>query len=223
MASADDDKSQVDIEHLLREAEQLSAEQRAELRAKLDEEPNPPLAGWSPDPLKLKVALNHLSGEGRATKEALADLLSAVDGISEITSMNYGLVGRSDNDIFHVERGDTRGEDVLSLTDQGQQLAEMFDDDFSGLRPVEKTLYRGLSMYAHLGVFLGLLEKHRQNGGHPDGMLKQDLTEEMEAIYGGEASTYTGYLGTLCDRLDLIERGRDGSKARYEIAVPERW
>lgn len=34
---------------------------------------------------------------------------------------------------------------MLSLTERGQQLAEMFDDDVGGIRPVEETLYRGLT------------------------------------------------------------------------------
>jgi hypothetical protein len=54
-------------------------------------------------------------------------------------------------------------------------------------------------------------------------MLKEDLVEEMADLYGGEADTYTGYLGTLCNRLELITRTRDGNRARYKIAVPERW
>lgn len=215
--------SGVDVEHLLEEVEQLTPEQRAELQARLNEKPSPPLAGWSPDPLKLKAALKHLNDEREVTREELAEYLSSIDEISEITSMDYGLVSRSSNDIFHVEKGNSKGEDMLSLTEQGQQLAEMFDDDVDGLRPGEKTLCRGLSTYGHMGAFLGILEKHRQDGGHPDGMLKEEIVEEMEEYYGGEASNYTGYLGTLCDRLELITRSRDGNRARYKIAVPERW
>jgi hypothetical protein len=135
--------------------------------------------------------------------------------------MDYGLVGRKSNDIFDVEKGSSKGEDVFTLTRQGRDLAEMFDDDISGLRPVETTLYRGLAMYGNMAAFLGILEKHRTQNGHPDGMLKEDLVEEMEAYYEGKASTYAGYLGTLAERLGLIERTRDGNKARYKIVVPE--
>lgn len=223
MTSTEDNQGEASIDDLLKEAEQLTTEERAELRSKLGEEPEPPLAGWSPDPLKLKVALNVLSDTSSITKEELADRLTSVEEISEINSMNYGLVGRKTNDIFHVEKGNSQGEDILSLTNQGRQLAEMVDDDFNGLRPVEKTLYRGLSVYGHMGAFLGILEKHRQNSSHPKGMLKEDIVEEMEEFYEGEASTYAGYLGTLCDRIGLIERSRDGNKARYKLTVPERW
>lgn len=223
MPLEEDNTSGVDVEHLLDEVEQLTPEQRTELQAKLNEEPKPPLMGWSPDPLKLKVALNQLVEEEQVTREELAEELSSIDEISEISSMDYGLVSRTSNDIFHVEKGDSKGEDVLSLTEQGWDLAEMFDNDFDGLRPVEKTLYRGLSLYGHLGAFLGILEKHRQDGEHPDGMLKEEIVSEMEEFYGGEASNYTGYLGTLCDRVELITRTRDGNRARYKIAVPERW
>jgi hypothetical protein len=223
MPSNEEERSEVDVEELIAEVEQLTPEERATLRERLNEEPSPPLAGWSPDPLKLKVALNHLVDVGETTREDLAEVLSAVGEISEITSMDYGLVGRKSNDIFHVEKGDSKAEDRLSLTTQGRQLAEMFDDEFDGLRPVEKTLYRGLSVYGHLGAFLGILERHRQQDGHPDGMLKEDLVEEMAELYGGEADTFTGYLGTLCNRLELITRTRDGNRARYKIAVPERW
>jgi hypothetical protein len=223
MPSNEDERSEVNVEDLMAEVEQLTPEERAALRERLNEEPSPPLAGWSPDPLKLKVALNHLVDVDEATREDLAEVLSAVDEISEITSMDYGLVGRNSNDIFHVDKGDSKAEDRLSLTTQGRQLAEMFDDEFDGLRPVEKALYRGLSVYGHLGAFLGILERDRQQGGHSDGMLKEDLVEEMAELYGGEADTYTGYLGTLCNRLELITRTRDGNRARYKIAVPERW
>lgn len=223
MTSSKNSSDYSDLERLLREVEQLPPEQRAELRARLDEEPAPPLAGWSPDPLKLKAALAYLTAEDEVTREGLAEYLSATDGISEITSMDYGLVGRSSNDVFHVEKADSKSEDLLSLTARGRQLAGMFDDDLDGLRPAEKTLYRGLSLYGHMGAFLGVLERHRQEGGHPDGMLKEELVSEMEAYYGGEASNYTGYLGTLCDRLELITRTRDGNRARYRLSVPERW
>lgn len=223
MPSESDSASGVNVEHLLEEVEQLTPEQRAELRAKLNEEPQPPMAGWSPDPLKLKGALKYLNDGGEATREELAEYLSSIDEISEITSMDYGLAGRSSNDIFHIEKGDSKAEDLFSLTQEGEQLSEMFDDDLNGLRPVEKSLYRGLSLYGHMGAFLGVLEKHRQNGGHPDGMLKEEIVDEMEEFYGGEASNYTGYLGTLCDRLELINRSRDGNRARYKISVPERW
>ena len=223
MPANEDERSGVNVEELMAEVEQLTPEERAALRERLNEEPSPPLAGWSPDPLKLKVALNHLVDVDEATREDLAEVLSAVDEISEITSMDYGLVGRNSNDIFHVDKGDSKAEDRLSLTTQGRQLAEMFDDEFDGLRPVEKALYRGLSVYGHLGAFLGILERDRQQGGHSDGMLKEDLVEEMAELYGGEADTYTGYLGTLCNRLELITRTRDGNRARYKIAVPERW
>jgi hypothetical protein len=223
MLSEEDERNGASVEDLMAEVEQLTPEERAALRERLNEEPSPPLAGWSPDPLKLKVALNHLVDVDEATRENLAEVLSAVDEISEITSMDYGLVGRNSNDIFHVDKGDSKAEDRLSLTTQGRQLAEMFDDEFDGLRPVEKALYRGLSVYGHLGAFLGILERDRQQGGHPDGMLKEDLVEEMAELYGGEADTYTGYLGTLCNRLELITRTRDGNRARYKIAVPERW
>lgn len=223
MTSDEEDRSRVDFEHLLEELDRLTPEERAALRAKLDEDPRPPLAGWSPDPLKLKVALGYLAEEGAVTREELASRLSSVDGIADITSMDFGLVGRSTNDVFHVEKGDGKAEDVLSLTEQGRQLAEMFDDDVDGLRPVETALYRGLSLYGHMGAFLGILERHRQDDGHPDGMLKEDLVAQMEEFYGGEATNYTGYLGTLCDRLELITRSRDGNRARYKIAVPERW
>lgn len=45
----------------------------------------------------------------------------------------------------HKHRSLAKRRTVLSLTEQGQQLAEMFDDDVGGIRPVEKTLYRGLT------------------------------------------------------------------------------
>lgn len=223
MPSDEDNRSGPDIDDLLDEVERLPPEEREVLRARLNENPQPPLAGWSPDPLKFKAAVNHLQEVGEIRRDELADYLSSIEDINEITSMNYGLVSRDTNDVFYVERGNSKAEDVLSLTEQGRLLAEMFDDDLTGLRPVEKTLYRGLSIYGHLVAFLGILERYRQEDNHPDGMLKEDLVDAMADYYGGEADNYTGYLGTLCDRLQLIERSRDGNRARYKIAVPERW
>lgn len=221
MTSTTDNNHADDVEELLDRVEQLSPEERARLRERLDSDPSPPLAGWSPDPLKLKVALNKLQEVESITRGDLRKHLTDIDSISEITSMDYGLVGRKSNDIFNVEKGSSKGEDVFTLTEQGRELAEMFDDDFSGLRPVETALYRGLSVYGNMAAFLGILEKHRKDGGHPDGMLKEDLVDEMEAYYGGKASTYAGYLGTLAERLGLIERTRDGNRARYKLIVPE--
>lgn len=223
MTQERDNTGEGDFESLVKRIERLPAEQRAELRARLDEEPTPPLAGWTPDPLKFKAAVRHLADEGEATRAELAEFLSSLEAISEISSMDYGLVGRERNDVFAVETGERKADDVLSLTEQGEALAAMFDDDLESLRPAEKTLYRGLSLYGHMAAFLGILERHRRDGGHEDGMLKADLVDEMAAYYGDEATTYTGYLGTLCDRLDLISRTRDGNRARYDLTVPERW
>lgn len=223
MTSEKGNEGENDLESLLERIERLPAEQRAELRAKLDEDPSPPLAGWTPDPRKFKAAVRHLADEGSATRAELAEFLRSIEAIGDISSMDYGLVGRERNDVFAVERGERKADDVLSLTAQGEHLAAMFDDDLDALRPVEKTLYRGLSLYGHMAAFLGILERHRRDGGHEDGMLKADLVEEMSAYYGDEATTYTGYLGTLCDRLDLISRTRDGNRARYALTVPERW
>lgn len=220
--SQTEDNPTDDVEELLEGVDQLSPEERERLRARLIADPIPPLAGWTPDPLKLKVALKKLQEEGSITRGDLREHLSSIDGISEITSPDYGLVGRKSNDIFEVEKGSGKGQDVFTLTRQGQELAEMFDEDFSGLRPVEIALYRGLSMYGNMAAFLGILEKHRnQDDAHPDGMLKEDLVEEMATIYGGKASIYTGYLGTLAERLGYIERTRDGNRARYKLVTPE--
>lgn len=223
MTSENDTESEPELASLLERIERLPPEQRSKLRAKLDERPTPPLAGWTPDPLKFKAALRYLADRGSATRAELAEYLGSLSQISDISSMEYGLVGRKTNDVFVVEKGDRKADDVLSLTEQGEHLADMFDDDLEGLRPVEKTLYRGLSLYGHMVAFLGILERHRRDDGHEDGMLKEDLIEEMAAYYADEATTYTGYLGTLCDRLDLITRTRDGNRARYDLTVPERW
>lgn len=221
MTQTEDDLTD-DVEELLNRVDQLPPEERERLRERLTADPSPPFAGWTPDPLKLKVALNKLQQEGSITRGDLREHLSSIDGISEITSMDYGLVGRKSNDIFEVEKGSNKGQDVLTLTRQGKDLAEMFDEDFSELRAVETALYRGLSMYGSMVAFLGFLEKHRnKEDAHPDGMLKKDLEEAMATIYGGKASTYTGYLGTLTERLDLIERSRDGNRARYKLVTPE--
>ncbi|MFB6080091.1 MAG: hypothetical protein ABEJ81_03740, partial [Haloferacaceae archaeon] len=171
-----------------------------------------------------KAALRHLHSVDSCSREELADYLNTIEQLGEVGSMNFGLVGRKSNDLFQVEKKGSKAEDVLSLTIVGEDVADMFDDDMTGLRPAETAVYRGLHMYGHYVAFLGELERfNRVDHTHPDGILKSDLLERLEEYYGNEADPYVGYCGTLCERLDLIERTRDGNQMRYKLTVPREW
>lgn len=220
----EDNGSGSEVDELMARVDKLDPDERARLRALLDEPASVPLAGWASDPLKTKAALRHLTAVGDCTRQELADHLNTIEELGGVSSMDFGIVGRKSNDLFNVEKKGSKAEDVLSLTRAGEEVAAMFDDDMSGLTPAEKALYRGLHMYGHTVAFLGQLERHRNNeNAHEDGILKEDLVGDLEQIYGGKASPYVGYSGTLCERLDLIKRTRDGNKMRYKLTVPEEW
>ncbi|WP_411967746.1 hypothetical protein [Haloferax sp. YSSS75] len=217
--------SSPDEEELIERLRQLPPEERRRVLSEVEDAPlpRPPLVGWASNPLKGKAALRRLVDVGAETREELADFLNSLDELGEVGSMNYGLVGRRSNDLFHVEKGSSKAEDVLSLTPIGKEVAEKFDDDLTKLTRSEIALYRGLHMYGHTVAFLGVLEKLQQTGDHPDGPLKAEIVEELEQYYQNEATAFVGYCGTLCERLELIERTRDGNQMRYRLTVPKEW
>lgn len=217
------DDSDPDLDELISQVRQLPPEEREQFLSRLDEEPRPPLAGWASNPLKTKAALRHLFENGECTRRELADFLESLDELGEVSSMNFGVVGRKSNDLFLVEKGSSKADDVLSLSPVGLDVANMFDDDLTGLSPAEKSLYRGLHMYGHYVAFLGELERHKRSDGHENGILKSDLIDAIRPYYGNEADAFVGYCGTLCERLQLIERTRDGNQMRYKLALPKEW
>jgi len=219
----EDNLSDSEAEELLEEIERLPPEEQQRLIELMNAEPDPPLVGWASNPLKTKAALRHLTKVGECTREELAEFLNTIDELGEVNSMNYGLVGRHSNDLFHVEKGASKAKDELSVTSVGEDVAAMFNDDLDSLTPAEIALYRGLHMYGHYVAFLGELEKHRRTDGHKDGILKSDLVDALRPYYGNEAEAYVGYCGTLCERLKLIERTRDGNQMRYKFVLPREW
>jgi len=212
-----------DVDELISQVQQLPPEERKQFLSRLNEEPRPPLAGWASNPLKTKATLRHLVENGECSREELADFLGSLDELGDVTSMNFGLAGRKSNDLFLVEKGSSKADDILSLSPVGLEVAEMFDSDLTGLSPAEKALYRGLHMYGHYVAFLGELERHKRSDGHEDGILKSDLVDAIEPYYGNEADAFVGYCGTLCERLQLIERTRDGNQMRYKLTLPKEW
>lgn len=221
----EDNPSDSKAEDVLDQLQQLPPEERQRVLQMLDEPTEPPLVEWASNPLKAKAALHRLTEVRECTREELAAHLNDIDELGEVQSMNFGLVGRRTNDLFHVEKRGSKGEDVLSLTAVGRDVAEKFNDNMSGLTPVEKSFYRGLHMYGHYVAFLGELERYMrvEDDPHEDGILKADLVERLEAYYGNEADSYAGYCGTLCERLGLIARRRDGNQMRYRLTVPREW
>ena len=218
-------QGELEADDVLDQLQRLPPEERKQVLQMIDEPTDPPLVEWASNPLKTKASLRRLSQVNECSREELAAHLNDLDELGEVQSMNFGLVGRRTNDLFHVEKRGSKAEDVLSLTAVGRDVAEKFNDDMSGLTPVEKSLYRGLHMYGHYVAFLGELERYMrvEDDPHEDGILKTDLVERLEAYYGNEADSYAGYCGTLCERLGLITRTRDGNQMRYRLTVPREW
>jgi hypothetical protein len=206
----------------------MSGKEIEELLHEVKEEKNePPRVGYCPEPMKLKVALKFLEDGREVTRAELRDHLSSFDSVGEISSDSFGLVGRESNDLFEVREGEDRSADALSLTPRGVEIAEWFDDGAEELTAREKTLFRGLHHYASQFVFLGEIERHRQEkrqaGEEDNGILRADLEERMVSVYGGSGKYFTGYYATLFDRLDVIEKVQDGRQVRYRLAVPSSW
>jgi hypothetical protein len=131
---------------------------------------------------------------------------------------------RKSNDLFHIEKKWSKEGDVFSLTPQGEIVESMFNDDLSGLTPVEKALYRGLHSYESWFVFLGEIVRYQQQpDAHKDGILKRDLIDRLKEPYGNESEAYVGFYATLSARLDLMKRTRDGNQMRYQLLVPREW
>lgn len=218
-------KSVEDAKELL---SQLSDEEIEELFREMKEEKNePPRVGYCPEPMKLKLTLKHLEDGREVTRAELREHLSSFDSVGEISSNSFGLVGRESNDLFDVRKGNNRSTDVLSLTVKGEEIAEWFDDGTEELTAREKTLFRGLHYYASQFVFLGEIERHReenrQAGEQDDGILRADLEERLVSVYGGSGRYFMNYYGTLFDRLDVIEKVQDGRQVRYRLVVPSAW
>lgn len=218
-------KSNKDVKDIL---SRLSEEEIEELLREMKEEKNePPRVGYCPEPMKLKLTLKHLEDGKEVTRRELREHLSSFDSVGEISSDSFGLVGRESNDLFEVREGDDRATDVLSLTERGKEIAEWFDDGTEELTAREKTLFRGLHHYASQFVFLGEIERYRQEkrqaGERDNGILRADLEEKLVSIYGGSGRYFTGYYATLFDRLDVIDKVQDGRQVRYKLAVPSSW
>lgn len=219
------DKSNKDIKDRLSQMSDAEIEELLrEVKAERDE---PPRVGYCPEPMKLKLALKLLEDGREVTRGELREHLSSFDSVGEISSDSFGLVGRESNDLFEVREGDDRATDVLSLTVNGMEIAEWFDDGTEELTAREKTLFRGLHHYASQFVFLGEIERYRQEkrqaGEADDGILRADLEERLVSVYGGSGKYFTGYYVTLFDRLDVIEKVQDGRQVRYRLAVPSAW
>lgn len=212
------------LDELASQFNSLSKEEREALRARLDESTDlpPPQAGWNTDPLRLKAALRRLRDGESIQRDELGEYLGTIENITAPQSVNYGLAARDSNDLFAVERGDEKASDRISLTEQGEEIAELFNDDMDGLTPIETTVYRGLALCGEMAVFLGILERHRCASDHDEGMLKSDVMEEMGEVYATSVDNRVGYNRSLCSDLGLITSSRDGNKARYKIAVPDR-
>lgn len=220
-----EDKSNKDIKDIL---SQLSEGEIEELLREMKEEKNePPRVGYCSEPMKLKLTLQLLGDGSEITRGELREHLSSFESVGEVSSDSFGLVGRESNDLFEVREGDDRATDVLSLTERGMEIAELFDDGTEELTAREKTLFRGLHHYASQFVFLGEIEQHRQEkrqtGEKDNGILRADLEERMVSVYGGSGKYFTGYYATLFDRLDVIEKVQDGRQVRYRLAVPSSW
>lgn len=207
-----------DREDLARQLEQLPPEERRKLLEEVEMKNELPILTWSPNPEAVKAAINLVEREGTVTFEELRSYLHSEEYIdAEEGSYNFGIVTTDDGSFFHTTGG-READTEISLTDLGQEVAAVFDEE-SRLRPIERTLLLGMQPYGSAFRYLAILEDHRDDGG----MLREDLESELEDIYGGSGTYFTGYYNSWFHKLGIVEKERVGRKMKYRLAVPSEW
>lgn len=195
---------------VLEEAEIREILEKAETRAKV------PIMHWSPNPMAVKHTLNFLSVRGRKLKEVREELRRRGDIEDEEEKYNFGVIPRDGNEFFKVE-GDWGPEAKVSLTGIGKEFAKVLSDE-EHLNPLEKTVMIGIQPYGSAFVYLSILEQNRE-----EGILREDLKEKLEGIYGGSGRYYLGYYTSWFSRVGLIEKERVGKKVKYKPNFPSGW
>jgi len=206
-----------DKEELAEQLKQLPPEERRELFEELESEDKIPILGWSSNPEAVKAAFNFVENEGTVTFEELRSFLHREGHIdAEEGSYNFGIVDTENGSFFHTTGG-REPDTEISLSELGHEYAEVFDEN-TELRPIERTLLIGMQPYGSAYYYLGILESHGE-----DGILREDLEEELVDAYSGSGSYYLGYYNSWFHKLGLVEKERDGRKMRYRLATPSGW
>lgn len=206
-----------DKKELAEQLRQLPQEERQELLKELENEDEVPILRWSSNPDAVKAAFNFVEREGTVTFEDLRSVLHGEGHIdAEEGSYNFGIVD-TENGPFFETSGERDSDTEISLTELGEEYAAVFDDT-AGLRPIERTLLIGMQPYGSAYRYLGILEAHGE-----EGVLREDLEEELVDTYSGSGSYYLGYYNSWFHKLGLIEKERDGRKMRYRLATPSGW
>lgn len=207
-----------DRNDLAEQLKKLSPEERRELLEEVEGKDTIPILRWSSNPKAVKAAFNYVKREEPVTFEELRSYLNSEGHIdAEEGSYNFGIVYAEDGSFFKTT-GDRDANTEISLTDIGQQYAAVFDEQ-PGLRSIERTLLLGMQPYGSGFRFLSILEEHRDEGG----ILREDLQEKMEEVYGGSGKYFTGYYSSWFNKLGLLEKERVGRKVKYSLAVPSEW
>lgn len=218
MANNPDDESGPNTDDLAEKLLELSSEERQELLAQLEDDVEIPILRWSSNPNAVKEAFRFVHEEGTVTFEELRAHLHSQDLIdAEKGSYKYGIVDHEEQLFFRVN-GKREADTEITLTDLGQKYAEAFESS-GDLSPFDLTVLFGMQPYGSAFRFLGILERHRDDGG----VLREELEEEMKAEYGGTGSFFTGYWGSWFSKLGLIEKENVGRKVKYKLSVPSGW
>lgn len=214
------DESRDDLKARLRE---LPANERDELLREIEDEPRDgyPSLKWATNPVTVKAALNFIASDETTTFEELRQHLNTLDEC-DIDPGNYsfGIVDTSDESMIFQTTGGRDAETEISLTQTGENIAAMFDDNH-GVRPCERPLFFGLQPYGTGITFLSELDKHRDGNG----VLRQDLEAALQVRYGDQGAHALGYFSAWYSSLGLIEREPDpddGRRKRYFPSFSER-
>ncbi|MDS0300890.1 hypothetical protein NDI76_19245 [Halogeometricum sp. S1BR25-6] len=206
-----------DYDDLRDRLKELSSEERAALLKDVEAENELPIIGWSSNPEAVKAAFKYVEEQGTVTFEDLRQHLHDEEHIeAEQGSYNFGIID-TEREVFFKTDGDREAGTEITLNPCGKEYAEIFDES-DYLRPIEKTLLIGMQPYGSGLRFLGILEENRE-----DGILRENLQEQMVEEYEGSGKYFTGYYGSWYSKLGLVDKERVGRKVKYKPAFPSAW
>lgn len=144
--------------------------------------------------IKDEKLVEHLKGRNQLTTKAKADNYG-------YAFEETGLFRRSNNKIY--------------LTEIGKKIAEEFNDD-EKFTTFEIVIMRGLQAQGAGFTVLNLINMTR-------GILREELMEKMEQIYGRKGRYFVGYFVRVFTQLKLIEKVNENGKAKYIPKFPVAW
>jgi len=179
--------------------------------------PSIPQFVWNSNPLAFKAALRFVRAKATLTRRDVRDHLRSLGLVRDSSNaLNFGIL-YDETGVFAVApdaRGD-RGEDSVSLTPIGLELAKLFDDE-PRLSPLETVICRGLQ---NQGGGYSLLSIVSTNPG----MDALALRKHMVELYGPKGKFMTGYYCALFKRLGLLTTRKNGRRESYYPGFPAYW